>query len=104
MVITCVVLVLFLPLTIFLTVVYYDPDPSSKYILAKPNGRTDVVYIVLKTALCVASVAAPDSMWPVVITTMITSLVMYLMTLVFLPYYRQSINNLVNRESINCNI
>jgi hypothetical protein len=95
MVITIIVLLMFLPLSVFLTMVYYDPDPSSKYILAKPSARGDVIYLLLKTALCIVSVAAPHNMWPVVITTMITSIVMFISTLFFLPFYKQSVNNLV---------
>ena len=86
---------MFIPLSFLTTMVYYDPDVVSKFIMAKPNARIDVIYLIFKTILCLVSVLWRKSPWPTVITTLVTSFSMFVLNLLFLPFYRQSINNMV---------
>ncbi|KAI8812141.1 hypothetical protein BJ742DRAFT_794955 [Cladochytrium replicatum] len=87
-----ILLLVFVPFSFFVSLVHFNPTPTSKSVQARLSARLELLEMLQKTVLCLATVLAPSSLVVRMVLIIGCSSLQILYIIVFLPYYRMTMN------------
>ncbi|KAI9205355.1 uncharacterized protein BJ171DRAFT_598468 [Polychytrium aggregatum] len=88
-----IVLPIFVSFTLLMSLTYFNPNPLSTCVVARPSARLEFVELTTKTILACSFVFAESVPLLRACMTCLCSILICVFMLVFIPYYHKPINN-----------
>ncbi|KAI9204734.1 uncharacterized protein BJ171DRAFT_599135 [Polychytrium aggregatum] len=91
-VLTCISLVILVPFSLVMSLIFLNPNPQNKSILAKPSGRLEVIESFLKTLLVFLTVLLEEYAIVRCAILLLNGVIISLYLFCYLPYYSRIMN------------